>query len=299
MVSVIIPSYNSEDTISAVLRALHNQTYKGEYEIILLDSSNDKTPEIVQKEFPDVIFHHFDKKTDPGTARNLGVQKSRGNLILFIDSDCRATSDWIEKIVESHKNHPYAAIGGAVLNGNDVSSEIAWAGYLAEFREYLPEQQAGIVDHIPTCNLSYKKEAFMSIEPFNANYYPQEDLEFNYRLKQQEMQVYLNPEIHVYHHHRTTLKSLFTHQKRIGKITAKMLKILPLSGAFIARNPLVAIFAIPFLPMVKLFKTLIIFLKRQPKTVFKHFPAVIIFAIGLLPWIVGFTQGVFSGKETD
>jgi len=130
MVSVIIPSYNSENTIVPVLTALKNQTYQGNYEIILVDSSVDQTLDLVTDQFPEVLCHHFDVKTDPGTARNLGVQMSSGDPILFIDSDCSAQTDWIENMVNAHKKYDFEAIGGAVENGNGHNSHVAWAGIM-------------------------------------------------------------------------------------------------------------------------------------------------------------------------
>ena len=65
MVSVILPSYNSERTIVAVLNALKNQTFSEPYEIILVDSSSDSTPDLVRTNFPDIQFIHLEKKTDP------------------------------------------------------------------------------------------------------------------------------------------------------------------------------------------------------------------------------------------
>ena len=62
MVSVIIPSYNSESTIGACLKSLNQQSFEEEYEIILADSSEDKTPEIVRDTFPHIKFIHFDFK---------------------------------------------------------------------------------------------------------------------------------------------------------------------------------------------------------------------------------------------
>lgn len=293
MISVIIPSYNSGKTIRPVLQALYNQTCREKYEIIVVDSSDDRTPEIVKKEFPAVHFFHYNRKTDPGTARNKGIQMSSGDPVLFIDSDCRANPDWIENMVSLHRRYPYAAIGGAVLNGNHPSSEIAWAGYMAEFREYLPSRKTGFVDHIPTCNISYKRQALLKVGAFHSEYYPQEDLEFNYRLQQLGMQLYFDPSIRVQHQHRETITDFFRHQLGIGRITSHMLKILPLSGTFLARNPVLTFPAILFLPMIKFFNTMRLFLKEQPKIIFTHIPAVVIFAFGLFPWLIGFFQGAF------
>ena len=111
LISVIIPSYNSENTIGKCLSSLYNQTYKGNYEVVLADSSQDKTPDIVRDNFPQVQLIHFETKTDPGTARNEAIKKSEGKYILCIDSDCVAASDWIEKMVTYHIKYDYKAIG--------------------------------------------------------------------------------------------------------------------------------------------------------------------------------------------
>ncbi len=294
MVSVIIPSYNSEKTIAGCLEALQNQSYSGEYEIILVDSSDDRTPQIVRSQFPEIKYIHLQQKTDPGTARNLGVEESTGELLLFIDSDCRAAPDWIECHIQRHRDHNVAACGGAVINGNDHRSNVAWAGYLAEFREFIPEQPGREVEHIPTCNISYKRNIFESLQGFNPRYYPQEDLEFNFRLRKNGAIIYFDPDVKIEHRHRTELKSFFIHQNRVGKITSKMLKILPLEGAEIARNKTLALLMLPALPVVKWLRTVLLFWRLQRKTIVKHPMSTVIFAIGLIPWAAGFISGVFT-----
>ncbi len=296
MVSVIIPSYNSEETIEECLQSLLHQTYKEAYEIILVDSSIDRTPEIVREKFNMIKFIHLNEKTDPGTARNIGIQESRGDLLLFIDSDCRADSDWMEKMTGRYRRDGYAAVSGAVLNGNDPKSEVAWAGYLAEFREFIPQHKAGEVRHGPTCNISYKKEVILKLLPFNHRYYPQEDLELNYRLTRQGGRIFFDPTIRVYHHHRTQFQSFLRHQRNIGQITAKMINLLGLQGKWIVRNKALAVFVIPLLPFVKWLRTVFLFARLNPGLLLTHPTAVVLLAIGLVYWGGGFWQGTFASK---
>ena len=296
MVSIIIPSYNSEATIEDCLTALQKQTFNEPYEIILVDSSHDRTPQIVREKFGDVKFIHLEEKTDPGTARNIGIEKSRGELLLFIDSDCRAENDWMEKMVRHHRQNSYAAVGGAVLNGNDPDSEVAWAGYLAEFREFIPQHKAGQVRHIPACNISYKKEIFSNLSPYNHRYYPQEDLELNHRLTRNGRKIFFDPAIRVYHHHRTSFRSFLRHQQNIGRITAKMIHLLHLQGAWIVRNRLLAVFIVPLLPFVKWARTVFLFIRLNPKILLYHPLSVVLLAVGLIYWGIGFGQGVFTAK---
>lgn len=293
MISVIIPSYNSESTIEKCLTALAGQSYTGQYEIILVDSSTDRTPEIVESGFPRIKYFHFDKKTDPGTARNKGLEMAAGEIMAFIDSDCIAERDWLENIVKAHEGE-YRIVGGVVCNGNDPDSNVAWAGYLAEFREFLPEMPEREVDHIPTCNISYRRNIFDEYGTFQGRYYPQEDLVFNHALRRNGERILCDPSIRIHHNHRTGLKDFFDHQKRIGAVTSRVLKSLDLEGSFIARHRMMAILVSPLLPLVKFFRTIAVFMRYQPSTVFLRPLAVLIFFSGLLYWIGGFMQGVFD-----
>jgi len=293
MISVIIPSYNSENTIEKCLNSLLNQSYCNDYEIILVDSSVDRTPQIVSSNYSDVKLIHLDKKTDPGTARNIGIGEAKGDLIAFIDADCIAAHDWLEKIDTAHKSS-YSIVGGVVNNGNEEDDLVGWAGYIAEFREFLPEQPKQEVIHIPTCNISYKRRIFSKFGLFQGEYYPHEDLVYNYNLWKNGERILLDPAVQVYHHHRSSLKDFLNHQNKIGTITSKVLKVIQLQGAFIVRHPGFAVFLTPFLPVVKFSKTLSVFLRLQPESITKRPLVLLIFALGLLFWVTGFARGIYQ-----
>jgi len=293
MISVVIPSYNSEKTIQNCLDSIKGQSFEGNYEIILVDSSEDQTPYIVCTMYPDIRFIHLPQKTDPGTARNRGVTEARGDIIAFIDSDCIAASDWLKRIFMAHEGE-IGAVGGAVRNGNGEGDLVGLAGYIAEFREFTPGQSKREVIHAPTCNISYKKRIFEKYGGFQREYYPQEDLMFNYRLNSHGEKIVFDPAIQVYHHQRSKLGDFLTHQQRIGEITSKVLREIPLEGSFIVKNPILAFFCVPFLPFVKFARTVRTFLKHEP-AVISNKPRVLgIFALGLVYWVIGFSRGVFD-----
>jgi len=150
------------------------------------------------------------------------------------------------------------------------------------------------VSHIPTCNISYKRKIFEKYGTFQGKYYPQEDLVFNHILVENGEKILMDPAIKVYHHHRSNLKEFLVHQKKIGRITSKVLKVVDMEGSFIARNPVVAIFLIPLLPIVKFFKTCYVFLRNQPGIIIKKPLVLVFFAMGLLFWMVGFAEGTFE-----
>jgi hypothetical protein len=90
------------------------------------------------------------------------------------------------------------------------------------------------------------------------------------------------------------LKDFLSHQNKIGAITSKVLKVIRLEGSFLVRHPGFAVFLIPFLPVVKFSKTLSVFLRLQPKSITKRPLVLVMFALGLVYWVTGFAQGIYS-----
>ena len=91
MVSVIIPYYNSENTIIRAVESVTKQTFT-DFEIILVDDgSNDNSHIIVDdyiKNHEKIDFkHYYQENAGPSEARNLGISKSNGEYIAFLDSD--------------------------------------------------------------------------------------------------------------------------------------------------------------------------------------------------------------------
>jgi GT2 family glycosyltransferase len=293
--SVIIPSYNSEETIVACLGSILAQDINEPYEVIVVDSSSDATPELVRDRFPSVQLKHFERRVGSGTARNIGVEMSRAShLLAFLDSDCVVQPDWLRQMVAAHESE-YAAVGGPVLNGNPESL-VSWAGYLAEFSQFLPcKTHMEEVQHLPAGNLSYKPSIFERYGGFPGDeIVKQVDLLFNWKLRQNGERFLLLPDIRVAHFHRTRLKDHLEHQFTIGRGTVQVLRRTNLPGSTLVRYPILASILLPALPLVKFIRSSYRFLKWQPKAL-RRMPLIFpLFALGLLYWVAGFACEVWD-----
>jgi len=168
-ISVVIPCYNAAATIRATLSSVLAQEFDDEYEVIVVDSSDDETPAIIAQEFPSIKLIHCAQRTDPGTARNLGIGRSRGEIIACLDADCVAPADWLRRIVAAQRGrHPI--VGGSVEIGNPERM-LAWAGFLGEFREFIGTGDPRLVGHLPTCNISYHRTIFENHGGFPTAFY--------------------------------------------------------------------------------------------------------------------------------
>jgi glycosyltransferase involved in cell wall biosynthesis len=92
LISVIVPVYNSEATLDKCVESIINQTYKNLEIFLVNDGSVDSSLSICQKiAATDSRIKVIDKKNGGvSSARNLGLDKSSGDFIAFVDSD-----DWI------------------------------------------------------------------------------------------------------------------------------------------------------------------------------------------------------------
>lgn len=101
--SIIIPVYNSQKYLTKCLNSVFNQSFN-DYEVIVInDGSTDGSLNILNK-FKDKIkiINFNDKKTiGPGFARNVGVNESVGDYILFLDSDDYYEINLLKKINDS------------------------------------------------------------------------------------------------------------------------------------------------------------------------------------------------------
>jgi glycosyltransferase involved in cell wall biosynthesis len=108
-VSIIIPAYNSEQTILTTLNSIATQTISDFECIIVNDSSKDNTEKIV-KQFcsNDSRFKLIDNTRSKGAqgARNTGVLSSSGKWLVFFDSDDIMEPDFLETLLsETKKNN--------------------------------------------------------------------------------------------------------------------------------------------------------------------------------------------------
>jgi len=291
-VTVIIPSYNAATTIQSTLSSILDQDFDEPYKVIVIDSSNDRTPTIISQEFPQVHLIHHDQQTDPGTARNLGVNLAYGEIIACLDADCVAPPDWLRRMVSAQRAG-HQVVGGSVENGNPKKT-LAWASYLGEFREFIPVGEPRLVRHVPTCNISYHRSIFSRFGGFPTSFYPQEDLLFHWRLAQQGIGIWFDPNIKVRHTHRAAWRPYLRHQHRIGHITAQVLELTGDEGAFLAHSPLLALLAMPFLPAIKFLRTVAHFANCQPSLIRKHWSALPALLIGLYAWGSGFVAGAWD-----
>lgn len=114
-ISIIVPARNEEKHIAACLRSLKDQTYTGDYEIVVIDNnSTDKTAEIARGFGLRVIS--ATKERNVFYARQVGADATNGDIIVQADGDTLYPRHWLEKIAKKFEQHPEAvALSGRFI----------------------------------------------------------------------------------------------------------------------------------------------------------------------------------------
>jgi glycosyltransferase involved in cell wall biosynthesis len=152
-ISVVLPSYNSEQYLPKTLTSLSNQDFAGEYEILVIDCSQGDQVERICASFPRVRFHREAERFNPGTGRNIGARLATGRLLVFLDTDVSLMSNALQQAWDYYEQGN-KIFGGALELDRGASPSIA--SYLEHYFFNHESQQRR-----PTCARSNLSSALM------------------------------------------------------------------------------------------------------------------------------------------
>lgn len=216
---MIVVVRNARLTIRDCLHSLLTQQTAVPYEIIVVDSSTDGTDGVVREEFPQVVLRHSEERKYPGEARNIGIGMARGEIIAFLDSDCTASAGWLDAMWAAQQEWDSTA-GGPVANA-EPSTAPGWAAWFSEFTNWMPGTPEGLLDEVPTCNLSVRREVFDEFGPFAAAGYCS-DSAFHAALRRDGRRAKFTPSAVTAHRYTGTFARLVRHEVYHGMSYARM-----------------------------------------------------------------------------
>jgi cellulose synthase/poly-beta-1,6-N-acetylglucosamine synthase-like glycosyltransferase len=228
-VTVIVPVRNGELTIQPLLESLQRLDYdRNKVEVIVVDgNSTDKTREIVKK-YPVKLV--VEKRKGLNLARNTGIKCSKGEIVAFTDSDCIVPPNWITKIVENFKDPKVSCVGGSAkaLDSNFISqyadnSIVRLMPFFTK-REEL-EKVKPFFRHPAGCNMAFRRKVAEEVGYFDKNIqYGFDEVEFADRICRAGYKMVLDPDVLVWHKHRSTFREFLKQNFQYGKGSGLVLK---------------------------------------------------------------------------
>jgi glycosyltransferase involved in cell wall biosynthesis len=247
VVSVVIPTYERLDVLPEVLAALEGQRGAPAFEVILVDDgSGDGTAELLEAyRGPLALIFLRQPHRGPAAARNLGVERARGELIAFLGDDTVPAGDWLARHVAAHAaradRQPLAVIGYTAWHPrmrltsflryiNDHGLQFGYA--LIDDAENVP------FNFFYTSNISLPRD-LLRREPFDLGfpYAAWEDIELSYRLRRHGLSMVYEPAARVAHHHPTDFDRFTVRQERAGESAVVFYRLHPELGPFLGLSP--------------------------------------------------------------
>ncbi len=197
MISVIIPAHNSEKTIEKLLSSLRKSTFS-DYEIIVVDDhSSDNTGEISRKYSDTVVT--LKERSGPARARNVGAEKAKGDILLFLDADVFGDVNQLGYVSRRFRENQEMKVLVGIY-----SKQPANDGFFPKYKALLAYfwfQEVKFLEAFDTHSAAIKREVFNELGGFDTIYKDAlvEDFEFGYRVSE-KYPIYLDTNIQVAHH---------------------------------------------------------------------------------------------------
>jgi glycosyltransferase involved in cell wall biosynthesis len=224
-ISVIVPVFNGRSKIHACISALKQQDTDKSYEIIVVDDGS--TDQALEHVGGDKVKIFKQRNQGPAAARNLGVEKARGRIVLFTDADCEPVEDWIVQMVEPFEDECISGVKGLYLTRQEkIVPRFVQLEYESKYERMKRDHY---IDFIDTYSAGFIKQDFLSAGRFDTRFPTAsvEDQEFSFRMWEKGCRMVFNPKAKVYHTHSDTLRDYIKKKFRIGFWKALVLKRHP------------------------------------------------------------------------
>lgn len=217
--TIVIPTLHSP-FIDQTLKSIHTQHYDLSFvEVIVVGQDRHG----LVREDNLVHFDHSSVPLSPAEARNRGMEQAAGDIIVFLDSDCLASSVWLSVLAERYQDPEVYVVGGAV----DFARDQYWslADNISMFHEFMVDSPGRKRSQLPSLNLSARRSVFDDVGVFDDRY-PRpagEDADLTIRMRKAGFELHFEPRAIVYHHPpRNSLMGLLRHSFYQGRYSTKV-----------------------------------------------------------------------------
>src|SRR5947207_4983137 len=122
--SIVIPTFNRPDELQLCLEGFARQTASTElYEVIVVDDGSSIDMASPVAAVSDRITVHLDRRAHAGlaAAKNAGIERARGSLLILDDDDLRPTSELVEYCLDFHNQNPAEQDAALLYFGPDAT----------------------------------------------------------------------------------------------------------------------------------------------------------------------------------
>ena len=254
--SLIIPVYNRPDEVDELLESLTGQTFTDFETVVVEDGSSRPCRDVVEKYAGRLSVKYYDKpNSGPGQTRNYGAERSSGEYLIVLDSDCVLPPGYLQAVDDELRREPADAFGGpdrAHESFTDVQKAISYAmtsffttggirGGKKKMDKFYPR----------SFNMGVRAEVYRRLGGFSKMRFG-EDIDFSIRIFKAGCSCRLFPDAWVWHKRRTDMKKFFKQVHNSGIARINLYKKYPESLKVVHLLPALFTIGIVFLLLCSL-----------------------------------------------
>jgi GT2 family glycosyltransferase len=218
-VSVVICAYNAAETMADCLASLEYLNYPDFEVIVVNDGSKDATGAIAHGWADGHIRRRVIDVENGGLsrARNIGLERATGAIVAYTDADVRVDSDWLTYLVQPFLHSDVVGCGGPnIAPADDPRIAQCVARSPGGPTHVLLDDR--IAEHVPGCNMAFRRDALGSIGGFNPIYLRAgDDVDVCWRLQARGWKIGFAPAALVWHRHRASVGAYWRQQVGYGE----------------------------------------------------------------------------------
>lgn len=223
-VSVIVCTRNGSKTIRDCCEGISKLIYPN-YEVIVVDDgSTDGTADILSDYGFRVIRTEHQGLSN---ARNAGLAAASGEIVAYIDDDAYPDPHWLNYLVASFMNTKHDGIGGPNIAppGESVVADSVANAPGGPIHVLISDEEA---EHIPGCNMAFRREALQAIGRFDPQFrVAGDDVDICWRFQQDGRSLGFSPAAMVWHHRRDSVRGYWKQQAGYGRAERLLQKKWP------------------------------------------------------------------------
>jgi len=209
--SIIIPALNEAHNIARTLREVFSQIDPSD-EVIVVDNGSSDATVATARSFGAIVI--VESARGRSQARNAGIKVSHGEIVVFLDADCRPGPGWLVHLLKGFDDATVGCVGGEIVN-SEISTSFGKylndKGHLSQVNTFshpfLPYAQSG--------NVAFLRKVLDQIGHFDELLVHGHDADLCWRMQlQSDFKLVLTTEAAVFHEFDLTAKAFFFQKRR-------------------------------------------------------------------------------------
>ncbi len=205
-ISVVIATYNRLPSLRTTLRDLAQQTLAAErFEVIVIDdgSADAVAPHLDLQALPYALQVERQANAGQAAARQRGVERARGDIIVIVDDDMRLPPEFLAAHLRAHEQGARVGLGHIAAPDDDGHLKVFERFHIRQLERFVGAMRAGQSPrgvHLCTGNVSFRREDFLDVGGFDTQLLRSEDRELGIRLEKHGAELVFVDDARSLHH---------------------------------------------------------------------------------------------------